>query len=71
VQKEDAELIFYIGCLFIGGTPLYRSIADATVRILVRTREMGLASILAPLVAGLLYHYQPDPFMRSARSPWR
>ncbi len=63
--------VFYIGYLFVGGTPLYRSMAAATVRTLVRTRDMGLAYglvetgnalavILAPLVAGFLYHFQPE-----------
>ena len=63
--------VFYIGYLFVGGSPLYRSMATATVRTLVRTRDMGLAYglvetgnalavILAPLVAGFLYHFQPE-----------
>jgi MFS family permease len=59
--------VFYIGYLFVGGSPLYRSMAAAAVRPLVRTSDMGLAygllemgnalaAILAPLVAGFLYH---------------
>jgi predicted MFS family arabinose efflux permease len=63
--------VFYIGYLFVGGSPLYRSMAAATVRTLVRTRNMGLAYglvetgnalavILAPLLAGFLYHFQPE-----------
>ncbi len=63
--------VFYIGYLFVGGSPLYRSMAAATVRPLVKTSDMGLAYglvetgnalavILAPLVAGFLYHYQPE-----------
>ncbi len=63
--------VFYIGYLFVGGYPLYRSMAAATVRTLVRTRDMGLAYglvetgnalavILAPLAAGFLYHFQPE-----------
>jgi predicted MFS family arabinose efflux permease len=69
--RGQNEAIFYIGYLFVGGSPLYRSMAAATVRTLVRTRELGLAYglvetgnalavILAPLVAGLLYHSQPE-----------
>jgi MFS family permease len=63
--------VFYIGYLFVGGSPLYRSMAAATVRTLVKTKNMGLAYglvetgnalavILAPLVAGILYHFQPE-----------
>jgi MFS family permease len=63
--------VFYIGYLFVGGYPLYRSMAAATVRTLVRAKDMGLAYglvetgialavILAPLVAGFLYHSQPE-----------
>jgi MFS family permease len=62
--------VFYFGSLFIGGYRLYRSMAVAAVRPLVRTSEMGLAYglvetgnalavILAPLLAGILYDYQP------------
>jgi predicted MFS family arabinose efflux permease len=63
--------VFYVGTLFVGGYPLYRSMAAATVRTLVRTKDLGLAYglvemgnalavILAPLVAGFLYHSQPE-----------
>jgi predicted MFS family arabinose efflux permease len=63
--------VFYIGYLFVGGSPLYRSMAAATIRTLVRTRDIGLAYglvetgnalavILAPLAAGFLYHFQPE-----------
>jgi hypothetical protein len=63
--------VFYIGYLFVGGYPLYRSMAAAAVRPLVKTSDIGLAYglvemdnalsvILAPLVAGFLYHYQPE-----------
>ncbi len=63
--------VFYIGYLFVGGYPLYRSMAAAAVRTLVRTRDLGLvyglvetgnalAVILAPLAAGFLYHFQPE-----------
>ncbi len=63
--------VFYIGYLFVGGSPLYRSMAAAAVRPLVKTSNMGLAyglvetgnalaDILAPLAAGFLYHFQPE-----------
>ena len=69
--RGQTAAVFYIGYLFVGGSPLYRSMAAATVRTLVRTRNMGLAYglvetgialavILAPLVAGFLYHSQPE-----------
>ncbi len=35
--------VFYIGYLFVGGYPLYRSMAAAAVRPLVKTRDIGLA----------------------------
>ena len=69
--RGQNAVFFYIGYLFVGGYPLYRSMAAATVRTLVRTRDIGLAYglvetgnalavILAPLVAGFLYHYKPE-----------
>jgi MFS transporter, FSR family, fosmidomycin resistance protein len=62
--------VFYIGYLFASGYRLYRSMASAAVRPLVKACNVGLAYglvelanalavILAPLVAGLLYHAQP------------
>jgi predicted MFS family arabinose efflux permease len=69
--RGQTAAVFYIGYLFVGGSPLYRSMAAATVRTLVRTKDLGLAYglvetgnalavILAPLVAGFLYHSQPE-----------
>ena len=69
--RGQTAAVFYIGYLFVGGSPLYRSMAAATVRTLVRTKDLGLAYglvetgnalavILAPLVAGFLYHFQPE-----------
>ena len=63
--------VFYIGYLFVSGYRLYHSMAAVAVRPLVRTRDMGLAYglvetgnalavILAPLVAGFLYHDRPE-----------
>lgn len=62
---------FYIGYLFVGGYPLYRSMAAAAVRPLVKASNLGLAYglvetgnalavILAPLAAGFLYDFQPE-----------
>ena len=63
--------VFYIGYLFVSGYRLYHSMAAVAIRPLVRTRDIGLAYglvetgnalavILAPLVAGFLYHDKPE-----------
>lgn len=63
--------VFYTGYLFIGGYRLYRSMAMAVVRPLVKASDVGLAYglvetgnalavILAPLAAGFLYDYKPE-----------
>lgn len=68
--RGQSATVFYIGYLFTGGYRLYLSMAVAAVRPLVKARDVGLAYglvqtgnalavILAPLVAGFLYHYQP------------
>ncbi len=68
--RGQSAAVFYIGYLFTGGYRLYHSMAVAAVRPLVKARDVGLAYglvetgnalavILAPLVAGFLYHYQP------------
>ena len=62
---------FYSGYLFIGGYRLYRSMALAVARPLVKAGDVGLtyglvetcnalAIILAPLAAGFLYSYNPE-----------
>ncbi len=69
--RGQTAAVFYTGYLFAGGSSLYRSMAAAAVRPLVRTSDVGLAyglvetgnalaGILAPLVAGFLYHNQPE-----------
>lgn len=69
--RGQSAAVFYTGYLFVGGYPLYRAMAAAAVRPLVKSRDMGLvyglvemgnalAVILAPLVAGFLYHSQPE-----------
>jgi predicted MFS family arabinose efflux permease len=63
--------VFYFGYLFVGGYRLYRSMALAFARPLVRAGDVGLAYglvetgnalavILAPLAAGFLYDYRPE-----------
>jgi DHA1 family tetracycline resistance protein-like MFS transporter len=69
--RGQAAAVFYLGYLFVGGYRLYRTMAAALVRPLVKTGDLGLsyglvgmanalAVILAPLVAGFLYHTQPE-----------
>lgn len=69
--RGQTAAVFFIGYLFVGGSPLYRSMAAAAVRPLVRTSNIGLAYglvemvnalavILAPLLAGFLYHSQAE-----------
>lgn len=68
--QGHSPAVFMIGYLCVGGSPLYRTMAAATVRTLVSVRDVGLAYglvetgsalaiILAPLLAGLLYQRQP------------
>ena len=69
--RGQTVAVFYIGYLFASGYRLYHSMAAVAVRPLVRTRDIGLAYglvelgnalavILAPLVAGFLYHDRPE-----------
>jgi MFS family permease len=69
-RGQDAA-VFYSGYLFVGGYRLYRSMALAFARPLVNASDVGLAYglvetgnalaiILAPLVAGFLYNYNPE-----------
>ena len=69
--RGQNAVVFYIGYLFVSGYRLYHSMAAVAVRPLVRTRDIGLAYglvelgnalavILAPLVAGFLYHDRPE-----------
>ncbi len=63
--------VFYSGYLFVGGYRLYRSMALAAARPLVKVSDLGLAyglvetanavaMIVAPLMAGFLYDYKPE-----------
>ncbi|TLN23614.1 MFS transporter [bacterium] len=69
--RGQSAAAFYFGYLFVGGYRLYHSMALAAMRPLVKPNELGLAYglvetgnalavILAPLVAGALYDYQPE-----------
>lgn len=69
--RGQSAAVFYFGYLFVGGYRLYRSMAAAAVRPLVKTSDIGLAFglvelcnalavILAPLAAGFLYRFQPE-----------
>jgi MFS family permease len=64
-------IAFIIGYFFVGGYRLYRSMALAFSRQLVKTGDVGLAYglvetgnalavIVAPLAAGFLYRFQPE-----------
>ena len=69
--RGDNALIFYFGYLFVGGYRLYRSMALAYARPLVKAGDVGLAYglvetgnalavIIAPLAAGFLYNFKPE-----------
>jgi MFS family permease len=68
--RGESAVVFYAGYLFIGGYRLYRSMALAVARPLVKAADVGLAYglvetgnalavILAPLAAGFLYDHNP------------
>jgi MFS family permease len=68
--RGESAAVFYSGYLFIGGYRLYRSMALAAARPLVKATDVGLAFglvetgnalavILAPLAAGFLYAFNP------------
>jgi MFS family permease len=69
--RGNNAALFYCGYLFVGGYRLYRSMALAFARPMVKAGDVGLAYglvetgnalaiILAPLAAGFLYHYNPE-----------
>jgi MFS family permease len=69
--RGQSVAAFYCGYLFVGGYRLYRSMALAVARPLVKAGDVGLAYglvetgnalaiILAPLAAGFLYNYKPE-----------
>jgi len=69
--RGQSLAVFYSGYLFTGGYRLYRAMALAVTRPLVRAGDVGLAyglvetgnalaMILAPLAAGFLYKTKPE-----------
>lgn len=69
--RGQSVVAFSAGYFFVGGYRLYRSMALAYSRSLVKVGDIGLAYglvetgnalavILAPLAAGFLYNYQPE-----------
>jgi MFS family permease len=69
--RGNNTVVFYSGYLFVGGYRLYRSMALAFARPLVKAGDVGLAYslvetgnalaiIIAPLAAGFLYNYKPE-----------
>ena len=68
VYKVEA---YFVGYFFVGGYQLYRSMALAFSRSLVKVGDTGLAYglvetgnalavVVAPLAAGFLYNYRPE-----------
>lgn len=69
--RGQTAAVFIAGYFFLGGYRLYRSMALAFARPLVKSGDIGLAFglvetgnalavILAPLAAGFLYNYRPQ-----------
>jgi hypothetical protein len=69
--RGQSVITYYVGYFFIGGLQLYRSMALAFSRSLVKAGDTGLAFglvetgnalavVIAPLAAGLLYSYRPE-----------
>jgi hypothetical protein len=69
--RGQSTLAFFVGYFFVGGSQLYRSMALAFSRSLVKVGDTGLAYglvetgnalavVVAPLAAGYLYAYRPE-----------
>jgi hypothetical protein len=69
--QGQSTIAYYVGYFFVGGYQLYRSMALAFSRSLVKVGDTGLAYglvetgnalavVVAPLAAGLLYNYRPE-----------
>jgi MFS family permease len=69
--QGQSALAYFAGYFFVGGYQLYRSMALAFSRSLVKAGDTGLAYglvetgnalavVVAPLAAGLLYNYRPE-----------
>jgi MFS family permease len=69
--QGQSVMAYFVGYFFISGSQLYRSMALAFSRSLVKVGDIGLAYglvetgnalavIVAPLAAGFLYNYRPE-----------
>jgi MFS family permease len=69
--RGQSVMAYFAGYFFVGGYQLYRSMALAFSRSLVRVGDTGLAYglvetgnalavVVAPLAAGFLYNYRPE-----------
>jgi len=69
--RGQGAIAYYVGYFFVGGYQLYRSMAMAFSRTLVKVGDTGLAYglvetgnalavVVAPLAAGFLYNYRPE-----------
>jgi MFS family permease len=69
--RGQSVLAYFVGYFFVGGYQLYRSMALAFSRSLVKVGDTGLAYglvetgnalavVVAPLAAGFLYNYRPE-----------
>ena len=69
--RGQGVMAYFVGYFFVGGYQLYRSMALAFSRSLVKVGDTGLAYglvetgnalavVVAPLAAGFLYNYRPE-----------
>jgi MFS family permease len=69
--RGQSTIAYFVGYFFVGGYQLYRSMALAFSRSLVKVGDTGLAYglvetgnalavVVAPLAAGFLYNYRPE-----------
>jgi MFS family permease len=69
--RGQGALAYFVGYFFVGGYQLYRSMALAFSRSLVKVGDTGLAyglvetgnalaAVVAPLAAGFLYNFRPE-----------
>jgi hypothetical protein len=77
VWRGQSALAYFVGYFFVGGYQLYRSMALAFSRSLVKVGDTGLAYglvetgnalaiVVAPLAAGLLYNYRPEAVYKAS-----
>lgn len=69
--RGQSVMAYFVGYFFVGGYQLYRAMALAFARALVKVEDTGLAYglvetgnalavVVAPLAAGFLYKYRPE-----------